>query len=305
MCTILSFDYNTFTSNQDAIIKRIREDFVRNSHGNSLILASSDPKKSLVLQTLDLDTVITVLTTVPFLRFWLHLRHSTTATQGLAGCHAFTPNNGWYVMHNGILREGQSNKLPVDSQAISELLRYTDTRTVTEHLLKNETYANVFMIQPEKGKWTVCRSKQGTLFWDGIENFSSNPIPTLCETPFLELHFIDLTFTIDLPKYVPAYPLYNWKNWQDDDWYERNALTKTTVLEPIKNTTYVETDWGAVTDEELIDWDKEGIIEYPDWFDIFYEKQWDVNGVPDIIKKSVTAASKRHLKGLVKRKKFA
>lgn len=302
MCTILSFDYNTFTSNQDTILKRIREDFVRNSHGNSLILASADPKKALVLQTLDLDAVISVLTAIPFTRFWLHLRHSTTSTQGLAGCHAFTPNNGWYVMHNGILREGQSNKLPVDSMAISELLRYTDVRTVTTHLLQNETYANVFMIQPEKGKWTVCRSKQGTLFWDGVDNFSSNPIPNLCETPFLENHWIDLTFTIDLPKYVSPYPIGNWKNWEDDGWYEKNR--RVTVVEPVK-TTYLETDWGTIPDDELIQWDKEGIIEYPDWFDIFYEKQWDVNGVPDVIKKSVTTASKRHLKGLVKRKKLA
>lgn len=294
----MTFDYATFSDNSNTIVKQIETDAVRNSHGFALILSHKEPSKALILQTMDLSVVLSALAVFPFERFWLHSRYSTTTTKGLAGCHAFTPHNGEYVMHNGVLKSEGSRKLPVDSMMISELLRFMPPAEVAPYLIRNESYANVYIINPEKGTWIVSRSTGGTLFWDENDNSSSSAIPGLCDVPFpLEGH-IPLSHEIALP---PA-PVYEWPKYSYEGRgtpysFERYVGEKDEELvqADILNPPATMGEWKEVTLKEIFLMEAQSMLEIPDWYDIYFDKAWDSKGIPRTVLDRVKPATKKEL----------
>lgn len=285
MCTIMTFDYATFTAHSETIVKQIESDAVRNSHGYALILSNFDPSKAIIIQTLDLSTILSALAVFPFERFWLHSRYSTSSTKGLAGCHAFTPHNGEYVMHNGVLQHKGTRELPVDSMAISELLKFMGPKQVAQYLAMNEPYANVFIVNPEKGTWVVSRSQKGTLFWDGNANFSSSPIPVLCDSPFPLENFAECFHTIQEPP-KPVWPAYVHDSipYSAPMWSEPYAREDTEVY-----------SWATETIESILTAEKDGLLLLPDWYDIFCDKGWDTTNIPKRILDNVPEKVKTEL----------
>lgn len=173
MCVILSFSYKLYTRNIHAIRKTITKDSSWNAHGAAILLHQG-PGKALLLQSMNNDDVLRVLSTFPFKRAWVHLRAATTHYVGLPYCHAYNCFSGWYVMHNGIIH---NPGYPVDSMAMMQDFTYEETPTqVQVERWLQEPFNNTFLVNPEKNAFWVIRSQHGQLHTDGLGNYSSSPI---------------------------------------------------------------------------------------------------------------------------------
>jgi len=309
MCTIMTFDNDTFQANQEAILSRIKQDGLGNDDGWNLIVAGKKESDVVFLQVLKLDMVMALLSaTTNMVRFWLHARRSTTAVRGLSGCHGFRSYTGWFVQHNGVLNSGRAKSLPVDSMVISELLEYMTPNHVAEWLLAKESYANVFMINPTDGQYHVVRCSSGTLHTDNKGNFSSNAIPSVCDSEVPRDFHTTNTFPVEKETPVQSWQSYHNHNsrwdWDRHDWADNTP--KVSVVKPAalpvakesKRITWTnpiaeveDIDWANITEEEF------GVIVPDLTFEeirtLFYEKAWDVNGVP----KDVLAISPKRQRG--------
>ena len=312
MCTLMTFSSEVFNANKDRILGQITSDGASNNDGWNLIIAGDKEEDAIFFQCLTLDWIVGVLTaTTKFKRFWLHARKSTTKVSGLSGCHGFRSYTGWFIQHNGILRSGRADKLPVDSMVISELLEYMSANHVAQWLLAKESYANVFMINPTEGQYQVVRCEQGSLHTDGLGNYSSNSIKEVCEQEVPKGYHSTHTFTVERPK--PVYQSYGYsgRSYHDDaegwdnnsKWnlvtqkWESEKPSAPVKVEPKKPyyaplmvatkkpatpatylSKYEEFDWVGLTEAECI-------ILVPDLNDaeledLFYSRAWDVTGVP-------------------------
>ena len=321
MCTIMTFDKETFDLNKEAILAQVKKDGVGNGHGWNLIIAGKKEEDVIFFQCLELGWITSMLESVTdFQRFWLHARYSTTGTKGLSGCHGFRSYTGWFVQHNGILRSGRADKLPVDSMVISELLEFMSPNHVAQWLLAKETYANVFMINPTEGQYHVVRCDTGVLRTDSKGNYSSQSIKDVCEQEVPKQFHSTHTFTVERPTVHSfsyghgyghgggRYPGYA-RDVEDDDWAQfrppyvkKEAAKKNVVVAPSTpalpaasstpveakeeaGTRLIASDFADLTDEDcLAVMDK---LSHDEVRSMFYGKVWDVNGVPkDVFNKA-------------------
>jgi predicted glutamine amidotransferase len=313
MCTIMTFDNDTFQANRDAILERIKQDGNSNDDGWNLIIAGKKESDAIFLQVLKIDMVLAILSaTQNMVRFWVHARRSTTQVSGLSGCHGFRSYTGWFVQHNGVLNSGRAKSLPVDSMVISELLEYMTPNHVAEWLLAKESYANVFMINPTIGTYHVVRCSSGSLHTDNRGNFSSNSIAGICDSEVPRDFHTTNTFPVE--KETSAYS-YDWNNdkgynrynsrwdWDNQAWRDSSerkqtpvvTTPKTVIVATPKVTTVATTpsnkeveadvddvEWDELTDEECIAVLPE--LTFNEVRTLYYEKMWDVSGVPkDVI----------------------
>jgi hypothetical protein len=181
MCTLMTFDRDTFTKNRDVILEQIYADSVSNDDGYSLVLSGMDSKNATHLQSLKIDTIISILVVDDsWERFWLHSRAATRGEVTLRNCHGFEAN-GWFIQHNGILGP-KSNRFEVDSLLIADIVEKYGVDAAEAYLMANESFANVFFIHPESGEWRVIRTGSGNLHTDGGNNYSTHAVGP-CDKP--------------------------------------------------------------------------------------------------------------------------
>lgn len=176
MCTLMTIARELFNKKQKEILERIKHDASINSDGYTLVLFGDNDIK---LHSQSIKTVITLLTTTKWSRMFLHCRAATTGKDSISDTHGWTTQTGEIIMHNGILRSPESNKHRVDSQYIVELIDQVGIDYTIEYLHKYETYANVFIIDPEKRKFFVSRSVTNSLHTDGKGNYSTREVVSI------------------------------------------------------------------------------------------------------------------------------
>ena len=174
MCTIMTFDYDTFKANSAAIELQIRDDALFNNDGWSLLINGDEPT---LLKTLSLELVLKMLNATTFNRFWLHSRYATTRAHGLVHTHGFSGGD-WLVFHNGVLTSDESRAFPVDSQLIAARVQELGALPGLQSL-SHERYLNAFVVNTNTGQWYVSRHVTNDLFTDGACNYSTNQIPTV------------------------------------------------------------------------------------------------------------------------------
>ena len=181
MCTLLTIDYTNYHLYQKAIIKRIRADAAYNADGFSLVgMDSNVPESNIQVQAMNIEIIINSLHYF-FLqastnsRIFLHSRAATTGNIGLQYCHGFTDFNGNIIMHNGILsnQEGWA----VDSFKLIHSVGGSSSQLLYDLLAEGETFANIFVIN--EFEYQVVRLSKGSLYTDGIGNYSTNAVGSI------------------------------------------------------------------------------------------------------------------------------
>lgn len=178
MCTILTFDGKFFDENREELLGQLEHDFMFNRHGSTMI--GVDPvggDSELLSKNSSLAKEVTdFLDRVPMGRVFLHYRYATTARVGLAHNHVIPSFDGQFYLHNGVI----SNKFryTVDSFNLVHLSRRSE-ELLLDLTEQGETFANVFIVDPEEG-YGVVRLKTGTLFTDGQGNYSTHCIGSIC-----------------------------------------------------------------------------------------------------------------------------
>jgi hypothetical protein len=159
---------------------RILKDVTYNGDGLSLILV--DPLAPMTNLHLNCMAVGHVLNMIDMFfssasecsRMWLHTRMATTDFVGVPFNHGFTDSHGTMIQHNGVIRNYRN--LAVDS---FNLVDYR-TDTAKHHLEDLETageyFANIFLVRPEQGSYSVIRVGGGMLFTDRQGNYSTNAV---------------------------------------------------------------------------------------------------------------------------------
>lgn len=176
MCTILTIDRLTFDDNKEEIIQHIRKDAISNPDGFSLVTSGVYDHYATVVRSMSLEPVLaTLLNDQLWSRMWLHCRYATTLKVNLQTTHGFEAGTN-YIMHNGILTTGPARQLDVDSRMLANIVAAANPQAAIDYILSNETYANVFIIDPEKGEWSVTRVKGGSLYTDNYGNYSTNSL---------------------------------------------------------------------------------------------------------------------------------
>jgi len=169
MCTIITITRDLYTSEA---IETIISDSLSNFDGWSLLLTNTDGELITSIRTLNIDTLWGLLDLEPWGRMFLHARYATGGSEvNLANTHGWE-SNGVFYMHNGCIQSKQAARLPVDSLQIGKWLSMDLTYALDR--LYDESFANVFFIDPADGTYWVHRSSHNTLFTDGCGNYSTN-----------------------------------------------------------------------------------------------------------------------------------
>lgn len=182
MCTLLSFNMDTYCRNYSEITEQLIQDGRWNNDGASMLTDSGILIRS-IEQGDGVDSILDALDTMRWDRVWIHLRSATTGYLGLDGCHGFDGGRGVFVFHNGILSSKLAKDYQVDSELIAKATEKLGVDRAASWLLRNEGYANVFLVDTQEGEYHVVRSKTGTLFTDGCGNYSSNAIKGIIDVP--------------------------------------------------------------------------------------------------------------------------
>lgn len=230
ICTLLSIDRVMFEENTDEVLRHMHKDAVSNDDGFALVTCGTRHNHAANLRTMALDPIINYLMVdKTWERFWLHSRYATTSTVNMSTVHGFDAADGWFVMHNGVLRDEKVDSLDVDSRIIPELIKLAGVDAAVNFLMTNETYANVFIVQPETGKWKMIRLETGSLYTDGYGNYATNPLLDINQR-------VDLNSVVDFDEEVTQ-PAQTWGYY--DYWTKRypnsfsprtTESTKTTTL---------------------------------------------------------------------------
>lgn len=191
MCTILTFDRWLYSKSKEALLERINKDANSNDDGWAVVFLGSSSNQTIMMQSLELSSVLAAIDTVPWDRVFLHSRLSTTSTDGIFGCHNFTTvgnglesnvsNGYWIVQHNGILKAPITRDYLVDSMYIAEVIRENGLEAGISYMRDIEDYANVFLINPITGKYVVVRSQTNTLYTDNFGNYSTNMVAAITQ----------------------------------------------------------------------------------------------------------------------------
>lgn len=179
MCTLVTISRAVWDSNPTGWAARILTDAASNPHGVAALLAKADGDYTSI-RTQDPDVLVGALVTSKWDRVWVHSRYGTGGANSLENTHGFCAGGVWY-MHNGFIRQAPASSMPVDSMAIG---KWISEGTVYDKLFR-ESYANVFLVAPHSGVYTVVRGgPSGQLHTDGQGNFStvacgdvSQPVP--------------------------------------------------------------------------------------------------------------------------------
>ncbi len=177
MCTIMTLSGKKFRDHKQKVIGQIRRDTLYNPHGSSLLIQKSN-NSFIQLNTDDSssETLVALLGTGKWKRFWLHTRLATTSNRGLTYTHGFRAGP-YLLMHNGILRSPESDKYPVDSFYLGTLVETFGPEQLLKALkIEAETYANVFTVDTKTGNYWVTRLSTNSLFTDGKGNYSTNAV---------------------------------------------------------------------------------------------------------------------------------
>ncbi len=170
MCTLLTIGADQW--NRDMEI-HVQMDAISNPHGFALLLLDSKGMRT-ILRSMEIEPILSLLRNMPWERMFLHSRWATQGSIGLDNTHGWHAD-GVFYMHNGCLSSPDAHKYPVDSQAIGEWIESGGVPQAVQ-MLRRETFANVFMVDLEVGDYTVYRSTSGSLFTDGLGNYSTNPV---------------------------------------------------------------------------------------------------------------------------------
>jgi hypothetical protein len=180
MCTILSVDSRFWMAFQDSVIKQIYQDARLNSDGFSLVgIDPTFPENDLKVSSMRIGPILNALqdffdTSSMNSRVFLHSRMATTMSVGIGFNHGFDDRQGRIIMHNGILRSGKD--YAVDSYLLADIdnNRALNTKETLQEC--GETYANVFTIDTVTNMYSVVRLTVGSLYTDGLGNYSTNPL---------------------------------------------------------------------------------------------------------------------------------
>lgn len=246
MCTILTLSKAFYQANREAVLQRITDDARTNSDSFCLVLFGTSDLK---LHTQKIDTIINVLESEDFDRMFLHCRMATTSYNTLSDSHGWTSQDGWIVMHNGILSHEQSERFRVDSQYIVHLLDSVGVQMTEEYLMKHENYANVILMHPETREYRVIRCHTNSLFSDADGNYSTRavgsidiPVTVRTAASYYEIDHVASSYSVT--DYSTSYIPSCYKGWQVSE-------------SEVKATT------NAV-----------------DFYDLVLDEQWHENGVP-------------------------
>lgn len=171
MCTIMTFTKDMLN---DKIYSRIIDDMKWNSDGFALILTDKYGELITCLRTMNEDAIISTLTAVDFRRAFLHCRMATQGAPKLENVHGWY-GGGFYVMHNGILSDPEAKRYAVDSQMIMQKLKNSGMGR-TLKWLRTQAYQNCLLLDSKTNSYYVTRSTSGSLYTDGIGNFSTNRV---------------------------------------------------------------------------------------------------------------------------------
>lgn len=174
MCTIHLFD-GVNPDVKQRHLEQIEKDWKSNPDGGSVLILDDHNEVTIRFQTIKLRYLMAMLKTSKGTTYVVHLRNSTTAQQGVPGCHMFdSPSGEWIYCHNGIIW-GAGYKHRVDSlQLGNELdsLAYVDDKEITLPNWQDHDFANVIAYHTIERRLFVHRSYSGQLHHDG-DNWSS------------------------------------------------------------------------------------------------------------------------------------
>ncbi len=283
MCTLMTISNELFASDPETYINQLLSDFKRNEHGCSLVLLGTD---QLAMQSKNIYAIIDLLHSCDWDRAFIHCRFSTSIQKGLGGCHAFysasytsVNKEGWHIMHNGILGSEQSRKYRVDSQYIAEMVDHFGVKTAAAYTL-TQGYANVFFIDTYSDSYIVTRSTAGTLFTDGLGNYSTNSVGTMIN-PVLD------DTNAEYIKEKPT-PVYNtgWK-YSSDYGLDNTGTVNYNSTDGLPGTTVVAVITQIPDDP----------VDFMDWV---YDNHYDHLPIPKEVSKVLTKAQKIELLSIKK-----
>jgi predicted glutamine amidotransferase len=176
MCTILTAD-RSIPTNQ--IVDRMVADSSYNSDGFSM-LAVLNTGKPFFIKSLDISVLTVLVESLEWTRIFFHARASTQGETSLQNCHGWN-SEGTFVFHNGYISAKIARNFDVDSEAIKYWLDHFGTDATLDHLY-NENFANVMLVDIDKGEYFIHRSITGSLYTDGHGNYSTNSFDTI-KTP--------------------------------------------------------------------------------------------------------------------------
>jgi len=191
MCTILTVSNEFYLENKEGVLSRIQRDSAFNNDGWAMVLLGKYPDQTVVIESLDQEVITDMITSnQSWTRMFLHARAATTTSTGIFGCHNFSTvgfgrknpdkeSSHWVVQHNGILHHKKSDLYMVDSMLIADFIAQKGIPETIDYLTEYETYANVFLINPETGEYIVTRAVTGSLHTDNAGNYSSQPVGSI------------------------------------------------------------------------------------------------------------------------------
>jgi hypothetical protein len=114
-------------------------------------------------------------------RVFLHQRMATGYKIHVGTMHAFTDLAGNILMHNGIFRSAYDSSgrdiYAVDSFAMPDYMEFDNAAEVLLSLIElREQFTNLFIIRPDCYTYGVVRLKTGTLYTDGLGNYSTHEV---------------------------------------------------------------------------------------------------------------------------------
>ena len=180
----MTIDRNFWLLNRRETIATILSDATYNNEGWSLLAVDTDnPKLNMRLATMQIGPIVAAieswfLSSSEVARIFLHARAATTSSVGIAYNHVFCNKRGTIIMHNGVIDNVADYS--VDSFNLANSVLEADGKHVLADLLgKQETFANLFLINPDEGLYSVVRLTTGRLYTDGNGNYSTNVLETI------------------------------------------------------------------------------------------------------------------------------
>lgn len=170
MCTIMTVSSSEYTRQ---VMTQITDDAAGNPHGFALVLTVGNKATSIV-RSMDINSILDALDYQTWDRMFLHCRFATQGTVQLTNTHGWDFGD-YIVMHNGILFGQDAHRFAVDSMAIGQWL-YDGGVEHTLNKLKDQPFANVFILDTESGMYIVSHSRSGSLFTDYEGNYSTNKV---------------------------------------------------------------------------------------------------------------------------------
>ncbi len=170
MCTLLTVSAEKYTAE---VARQMIEDARGNPHGFSLVLVRNN-KASTVVRTMDFRVIFETLDNTRWDRFFLHCRFATQGSVQLTNTH------GWdyadvFVMHNGVLFGPDADRFSVDSMAIGQWVCDGGIEHALDKL-REQPFANVFMIDSTENVYVVHHTSAGSLYTDYEGNYSTHAV---------------------------------------------------------------------------------------------------------------------------------